>query len=111
MTLIVESHPIPLKKDSDGTWRVGESRVLLDLIIHAFNSGRTPEEIVQSYDTLHLEEVYSVIAYYLAHRPEVDVYLQKQELEADLLWQSIEKCSDYQEFRNRLLARKRDLQD
>jgi uncharacterized protein (DUF433 family) len=106
MTLIVEPHPIPLKKDSDGTWRVGDSRVLLDLVIHAFNAGRTPEEIVQSYDTLQLEEVYSVIAYYLAHRPEIDAYLQQREFEADALWEDIRKRPDYQDFRNRLLARK-----
>ena len=106
MTLIVEPHPIPLRKDSDGTWRVGESRVLLDLVIHAFNAGRTPEEIIQSYDTLNLEEVYSVIAYYLAHRAEVDAYLQQQEAEADALWKEIKKRFDYQEFRNRLLARR-----
>ena len=106
MTLIVEPHPIPLRKDSDGTWRVGDSRVLLDLVIHAFNAGRTPEEIIQSYDTLNLEEVYSVIAYYLAHRAEVDAYLQQQEAEADALWKEIKKRFDYQEFRNRLLARR-----
>ena len=106
MTLIVQPHPIPLRKDTDGTWRVGDSRVLLDLVIHAFDAGRTPEEIIQSYDTLHLEEVYSVIAYYLAHRAEIDAYLQQQEAEAHSLWKDIKKRSDYQEFRNRLLARR-----
>ena len=66
MTLIIEPHqPVPLKIDLDGTWRVGDTRVLLDLVIHAFNAGRTLEEIVQSYDTLHLNEVYAVFAYYL----------------------------------------------
>jgi hypothetical protein len=53
MTLIVEPQPVPLRKDSDGAWRVGNTRVLLDLVIHAFNVGRTPEDIVQKYDTLH----------------------------------------------------------
>jgi uncharacterized protein (DUF433 family) len=106
MTLVIEPHPIPLRKDSSGTWRVGDSRVLLDLVIHAFNAGRTPEEIVQSYDTLHLEEVYSVIAYYLAHRVEIDAYLKQREAEADSLWEEIKGRSDYQEFRERLLARR-----
>ena len=108
MTLIVEPHPIPLRKDADGNWRVGNTRVLLDLVIHAFNTGRTPEEIVQSYDTLGLEEVYSVIVYYLAHRDEIDTYLQQRENEADLLWKEIKNRPDYSDFRNRLLARKRE---
>ena len=106
MTLIIEPQPVPLRKDSDGTWRVGNTRVLLDLVVHAFNTGRTPEDIVQSYDTLHLEEVYAVITYYLTHRIEVDDYLQQQEIETNVLWQDIKKRSDYQEFRNRLLARR-----
>lgn len=106
MALIIEPQPVPLRKNRDGSWRVGNSRVLLDLVIHAFNAGRTPEEIVQSYDSLQLEEVYSVVAYYLTHRSEVDAYLQQQEAEADALWKNIEKRSDYQEFRKRLLARR-----
>ena len=105
MTLIIEPQPVPLRKNADGTWRVGSTRVLLDVVIHAFNSGRTPEEIVQNYDTLHLEDVYAVLAYYLAHRAEVDSYLQQQEAAADTLWQEIKSRPDYQEFRMRLLAR------
>lgn len=106
MTLIIEPQPVPLKKDLDGTWRVGDTRVLLDLVVYAFNAGRTPEEIVQSYDTLHLDEVYAVLAYYLAHRVEVDAYLQQQEVETETLWQDIKKRSEYKEFRDRLLARR-----
>lgn len=106
MTLVIEPQPVPLKTDKDGTWRVGDTRVLLDLVIHAFNAGRTPEEIVQSYDTLQLDELYSVLAYYLAHRTEVDAYLQRQEVRTEVLWQDIKKRPDYQEFRQRLLARR-----
>lgn len=105
MALIIEPQPVPLRKNADGTWRVGNSRVLLDLVIQAFNAGRTPEEIVQGYDTLHLEEVYAVLAYYLTHRAKVDAYLQQQEAEAETVWQEIKSRSDYQEFRRRLLAR------
>jgi len=104
--LIVEPQPVPLRKANDGSWRVGNTRVLLDLVVYAFNNGRTPEEIVQSYDTLQLEDVYAVIAYYLANRFEVDVYLQEQEEESEALWQEIKGRPDYQEFRERLLNRR-----
>jgi len=106
MALIVEPQPVPLRKAADGTWRVGNTRVLFELVIHAFNAGRTPEEIFQSYDTLQLEEVYAVLAYYLAHRADVDAYVQEQESEAEVLWGDIKKRADYQEFRSRLLARR-----
>lgn len=105
MMLTVDSQPIPLQRDADGAWRVGQTRVLLDLVIYAFNAGRTPEEIAQSYNTLHLEDVYAVIAYYLHNRVEVDAYLHHRQQEADALWKNIEARPDYQAFRQRLLAR------
>ena len=106
MALIIKPQPVPLRKDSDGTWRIGNTRVLFDLVIHAFNAGRTPEEIIQSYDTLQLEEVYAVLAYYLAHRVDVDAYIQEQEEEAEAVWKEVKVRTDYKEFRDRLLARR-----
>jgi len=105
MALTVEAQPIPLRRDADGAWRIGQTRVLLDLVIHAFNAGRAPEEIVQSYNTLNLEDVYAVIAYYLRNQLEVDAYLHHRQQETDALWTDIEARSDYQSFRQRLLAR------
>ncbi|MCI0396319.1 MAG: DUF433 domain-containing protein [Chloroflexi bacterium] len=107
MTLNVQAQPIPLRQDKDGNWRVGASRVLLELVIDAFNNGRTPEEIMQSYDTLRLEDIYAVITYYLTHRNEVDAYIQRQEQEAAALEAAIKARPDYQEFRERLLARRK----
>ena len=63
--------------------RVGASRVLLELVIRAFQDGATPETIVQRYSTLALSDVYAVIAYYLRHRSEVEVYLARREQKAE----------------------------
>ena len=49
---------------------VGDSRVLLELVIQEFQDGATPEMIVQQYDTLALPDVYAVIGCYLRHREE-----------------------------------------
>jgi hypothetical protein len=40
---------IPLVKDSQGVYRIGGTRVTLDLVVHAFNRGVTAEEIVQKF--------------------------------------------------------------
>jgi uncharacterized protein (DUF433 family) len=104
--LNIQVQPIPLRQDEDGNWRVGNSRVLLELVVEAFNNGQTPEEIIQSYDTLRLEDVYAVIAYYLAHQDEVDAYVEEQEKEAEVLWGEIRKRPDHQAFRTRLLSRR-----
>lgn len=57
---------VPLREEPSGVLRVGKSRVLLELVLHAFKAGATPEAIVQSYDTLNLADVYAVVSRYLA---------------------------------------------
>lgn len=84
-TLTIEPVAVPLREDPTGAIRIGESRVLLDMVIHAFWKGQSPEGIAQSYDTLELPDVYAVLAYYLTHRAEVDAYLARREQEAEAL--------------------------
>lgn len=59
----------------DDSYRVTGSRVSLDSVVYAFLGGQTPESIAQSFPVLKLEQVYGAIAFYLAHRDEVDAYL------------------------------------
>jgi uncharacterized protein (DUF433 family) len=47
--------------DEFGAVRVGETRVLLALLIHEFQSGASPEEIVEAFDALALPDVYAVL--------------------------------------------------
>jgi uncharacterized protein (DUF433 family) len=107
MTLTVDVQTIPLKADQDGVMRVGETRVTLDTVVHAFEQGHTAEEIVSHYPALWLADVYAVIAYYLNNQAEVRAYLQQQEEAAQKIWRQIEAKADYQAFRERLLARHR----
>jgi uncharacterized protein (DUF433 family) len=98
---------IPLREDSDGTLRVGNTRVILELVVYAFQTGRTPEEIVQSYTTLTLADVYLVIGYYLRHQAEVDAYIEQRDREAEEFRREIEAKQGTQDgIRERLLARR-----
>ncbi len=81
---------VPLRRDPAGAIRVGETRVLLELVIRAFDEGKTPEAIVQSYDTLRLADVYSVIGYYLAQPAPIDEYLREREKAAESTRRKIE---------------------
>lgn len=67
---------VPLRQDSTGVIRIGTSRVLLGLVIRAFQEGETPEAIVQSYETLTLADVYAVLGCYLAHADAIEDYLR-----------------------------------
>jgi uncharacterized protein (DUF433 family) len=107
MAFVAQAETPPLREDESGALRIGQTRVLLELVIDAFQQGATPETIVQRYSTLALSDVYSVIAYYLRHRSEVDAYLNRRELEGDEVRQRIEaRQGDLSEIRERLLRRR-----
>jgi uncharacterized protein (DUF433 family) len=99
--------PVPLREEPDGSLRVGESRVLLDLVIEEFNKGADPESIVHAYSSLDLADVYVVLGYYLRNREAVDAYLLAREEKAEQLRQQIEsKQPDRRGLRAELLARR-----
>ncbi|MBV9765919.1 MAG: DUF433 domain-containing protein [Acidobacteriaceae bacterium] len=103
MTAVVDE--IPLAKDAEGVYRVGNTRVTLDLVVRAFNRGATVEEIVQKYDTLRLPDVYQVIGYYLKHADELVKYLENRVHEEEALLSSHPEWSP-RGLRDRLLARR-----
>ena len=106
MAIAFDAEPVPLRQDEHGDIRVGDSRVLLDLIVNAFESGATPETIVQMYPTVKLADVYGAITYYLRHRREVEDYLRQREQRADQVRKKIEaRQPDVMEIRRRLLNR------
>ena len=107
MAFTVQAEAPPLREDEAGAVRVGNSRVLLELAIRAFQDGATPETIVQRYSTLALRDVYAVISYYLNHRSEVDRYLAERErLAAEVQQRLQNQQGDLGDIRSRLLARR-----
>lgn len=107
MTFTVHAEMPPVREDAAGALRVANSRVLFELVVRAFQDGATPETIVQRYSTLALSDVYSVIAYYLRHRREIEAYLTKREQKAEEVQQRIERAqTDISEIRARLLAQR-----
>ncbi len=68
-----------VRTDEHGAMRIGQTRVLLESVIYAFQEGHSPETIRQEYPALSLEEVYGTIAFYLANRECVHQYLERQE--------------------------------
>jgi uncharacterized protein (DUF433 family) len=108
---ILEQKPltlsVPLREEPPGVLRVGKSRVLLELVIHAFKQGESPNGIVEMYPALELGDVFAVIAYYLAHRPEVDEYLRQCDEQAEAMRCKIETSQRPGPTKEELLARAR----
>ncbi len=62
---------------TESGYRLTDSRVSLDSIVYDWLSGLSPESIVDNFETLSLEQVYGAVAYYLAHKGDVDAYLRQ----------------------------------
>ena len=96
----------PVTTDEQGVVRVAGTRVTLDVIVRAFDAGTSPEEIVESFPTLALPDVYATITYILRHRPDVDGYLAIQAEKAEALRQEIETRYPTTDLRRKLMAQR-----
>lgn len=103
----IAAEPIPIDLDAEGAYRVGGTRIPLETVISAYEQGWTPEEIVHSFPTLNLGDVYATVTYYLRHRAEVDGYLERQEETAQKIQGEIEAQFSSRALRERLVARLR----
>jgi uncharacterized protein (DUF433 family) len=98
--------PPPLRLVEGATLRIGDTRIPLERVIHAFHHGCAAEEIVHKYPTLDLADVYAVIAYYLRHQEAVDEYVRQREGEADEIERQIRAELHGDGLRERLLTRR-----
>lgn len=110
MTPTYEPIPVPLHMDDTGTVRVSGTRVTLDIVIHRYQLGDSPEAIAEGFPSLPLADIYAVISYYLQHRAEADAYLRKRGEEAAELRQVLEARYDKKGLRERLQARRAQME-
>ncbi len=98
--------PIPLRTDDQGVIRIANTRVRLDTVVSAFETGASAEEIADDYP-LQIDDVYAVITYYLRHQDEVRTYLAQRQRQAETVRRENELRFDHRGLRERLLARLR----
>jgi uncharacterized protein (DUF433 family) len=67
---------VPLRRDPDDTIRIGNPRVLLEVLIGFYKQGDSPEALHEGFPTVSLLEIYAVITYYLTNREQVDAYIE-----------------------------------
>jgi uncharacterized protein (DUF433 family) len=111
MSFVLEKESPPLHEDSTGAIRVGNSRVLLETVIRAFQDGAAPESIVHRYSSLSLADTYNVIGYYLRHQDTVETYLHQREQLAESVQQKLSSIQpNLSSIRSRLLAQNKSQQ-
>ena len=78
MSVLLEpfvAEAVPLAADSGGGYLMRNTRIPFDTVIYAYLDGASPEQIVSSYDTLALADVYAAVAYYWRNKDRVHEYL------------------------------------
>ena len=68
---------VPLTTDDSGVVRIANTRIPLEAVVELFQSGETPEQIVEAYPVLHLDDVYAVFTYCLKYPAEIELYLRE----------------------------------
>lgn len=109
MEKLARDQAIPLTTLEDGSIRVIGSRVPLDTIVHEFKLGATAEQILHSFPSLNLREIYGAIYYYLNNTGFVEDYLRGREERAREVRETIESQLDTKSLRERILARRDQL--
>lgn len=104
MSLAVEPEAPPIRQDPDGAFRVGNTHVLFELVVRAYEDGATPEGIVLKYSALEMGDVYAVIGYYLRHQGDVTAYLAERDRQAERVRQRVEASQDLRSIRERIHA-------
>ena len=106
ITDVFVAQPAPCELDEDGVLRITGTRVRLDTVVSAFNSGISAEEILLKYPSLNLTDIYAAITYYLWHRDEIDQYFAERQKISVQVRQENEQRFSPEGIRERLLARR-----
>ncbi len=103
----IVAYPVsPYIEERDDGLFVAGTRVSLDSVVIRFQEGASPEQIVQSFPTLKLSQVYGAIAYYLENEEAIKEYLAEGERE---LYRTVPPLSEQapELFARLMAARKR----
>ncbi len=79
----MKAQAIAYVEERQGAYMVAGTRVSFDSIVYGFLAGQSAEAIAQAFPVLALEQVYGAIAFYLAHRDDVDDYLEARRRDFD----------------------------
>jgi uncharacterized protein (DUF433 family) len=101
-----EAVTVPLEYNEQDVIRISGTRVSLDSVLHAYNEGATPEEIVYRFPTLKLDDLYAVISYALRHPKRIADYLNRQQAKQAQLRDQLASQFPADDLRARLLARR-----
>jgi uncharacterized protein (DUF433 family) len=106
MPLAIHQDPVPLRVDEEGTIRVGNTRITLDVLLSDYRRGMTPNQIVEQLDSLTVDDVHGALAHYHRHKDELDAYLKDRAEDPASRQREIEDTQPtFDQIKSRILAR------
>lgn len=100
--LDLNGEDVPLSRWDDGSIRVTNSRVPVELVIHKFQWGETPEEVAREFDTVELDYARALEAFYQRRKADVDAYVANVDAQADAMQRYTESQPEYQALMARM---------
>jgi len=94
-----------MRRDASGVIRVGQSRVTLETVVSAYETGATAEEVALEFSAVTLAQVYGVIAYYLQHKKDLEPYFTARQKAVAQALTDIAQHQAVSHIRERLLVR------
>jgi uncharacterized protein (DUF433 family) len=84
-------HPLPvddyLEVVGPDIVRVRGHRIGLEHIVERYQEGFSPEQISLDFPGVSLAQIYGVITYYLSNQAEVDAYIARVDVRAEIAYQ------------------------
>ncbi len=82
-------------EERDGGYYIAGTRIVLSSIVHAFQAGESPDEILRSFPLAGpLVKIYGAITFYLENREKVEAYLKNQDQRWEALRREYPKSND-----------------
>ncbi len=86
MAAIEKKHIVATPGILGGKARIDGTRIAVEHIAIAYNSGQSIDEIVGSYQGITHADVFAALAYYYDHKEEVDAMIKQDEQEYEKLY-------------------------
>lgn len=91
----------------DGEIRLTGHRVLLPHVVRRYREGWSPEMLAEDFPTLKLSHIHRVIAFYLDHSEEIDLYMSSRDGEIEEQQTKQSQTFPLALLRDRLAAKRR----
>jgi uncharacterized protein (DUF433 family) len=95
-----------LTQDELGEIRLQGSRIGLYHLIWYYKDGFSAEQLHDEFPNLGLDLIHQVLAFYQAHRSEVDEYVAREQAAIDHLRATTPRRVDWEELRKRMEERR-----